>query len=342
MSIQWVPKKVINKSRVDELLLRTVSTNQFTNYGPNTQHLEGLIREKLGVEDSKAVVCVSNGTAALHALVAAICMKKDCQLTWSTQSFTFPSSAQGYLQDVNIVDIDKDGGIDLEQVQTDGIIVTNVLGNIVDIDKYTQWCEQHGKIVIFDNAATPYTFYKGINSINYGTGSTISFHHTKPVGFGEGGAVIVDIEYEFDLRRCINFGIDNEISTPWHKAASNYKLSDLSSIYIIQHLERLESIVEHHKKLYKYFITNLPDAVTIFPNFSNTVPFVACFCILSPNFTINTIQKLREHNVYSRKYYTPLINSSQAMQVYNNILCIPCTIDMTTTDIDYIFSLLFD
>ena len=342
MSIEWVPKKHINQSRVDELISHTISTNQFTNYGPNTRRLEELIREKLVVNDNKAVVCVSNGTVALYALVAAIRMKKKHNITWSTQSFTFPASAQGYLQDVSIIDIDKDGGIDLEKVDTDGIIVTNVFGNVVNIDKYTQWCEQHGKILIFDNAATPYTFYKGCNSINYGTGSTISFHHTKPIGFGEGGAVIVDKEYEFDLRRCINFGIDNELHTPWHRLGSNYKISDLCSIYIIQYLDRLESIVEHHQKLYKYFVSKLPNTIKIFPNFSDTVPFTACFCILSPSFTVDTVQRLRKYNIYSRKYYAPLVNSTQAQNMYDNILCVPCTIDMSTKDIDYIIDILFN
>ena len=54
----------------------------------------------------------------------------------------------------------------------------------------------NNKFLIFDNAATPFTYYKGKSCCNYGHGSTISFHHTKPLGFGEGGAIIVDKKYE--------------------------------------------------------------------------------------------------------------------------------------------------
>ena len=81
-----------------------------------------------------------------------------------------------------IIDIDNDGGLDISKIpkETDGIIVTNIFGNIVDIEKYITYCNKNNIILLFDNAATPYTFYKGKNCVNYGTGSIISFHHTKP------------------------------------------------------------------------------------------------------------------------------------------------------------------
>ena len=97
-----------------------------------------------------------------------------------------------------IVDIDEGGGLDLSKVpaDSDGIIVTNIFGNVVDIDKYVEWAEKNKKFLVFDNAATAYTFYKGKNSCNYGSGSILSFHHTKPFGFGEGGCIVIDKKYE--------------------------------------------------------------------------------------------------------------------------------------------------
>ena len=68
------------------------------------------------------------------------------------------------------------------------------------------------------------TFYKGRNSCNYGNGSIISFHHTKPFGFGEGGAIIIDSKYEEGARRLINFGISNEKKLKWFKMWTGYHL----------------------------------------------------------------------------------------------------------------------
>ena len=37
-------------------------------------------------------------------------------IQWATQSFTFPPSAQSNLKNVEIVDIDLEGGLDLNQI----------------------------------------------------------------------------------------------------------------------------------------------------------------------------------------------------------------------------------
>ena len=139
----------------------------------------------------------------MHALTSAFALEtdsdSDSEMRWVTQSFTFPPSAQGPLSTAQIVDINEKFSLDLDQLDPetlDGIIVTNIFGNVVDISKYVDWSNRHRKFLVFDNAATPYTFYKGSNSCNYGNGSIISFHHTKPLGFGEGGAIIVDKKYE--------------------------------------------------------------------------------------------------------------------------------------------------
>jgi dTDP-4-amino-4,6-dideoxygalactose transaminase len=95
---------------------------------------------------------------------------------------------------------------------------------VVDIDKYTLWTKKYNKILIFDNAATAYTFYKGKNCLNYGNGCIISFHHTKPFGFGEGGAIIVDKKYEHSIKCLNNFGIDLT-DKYWVKEGNNYNMS---------------------------------------------------------------------------------------------------------------------
>ena len=72
------------------------------------------------------------------------------------------------------------------------VIATNCFGHLQDLNYITTQALNHDKILIFDNAATPYSFYKGTNSCNLGVGSFVSFHHTKPIGFGEGGIAIID------------------------------------------------------------------------------------------------------------------------------------------------------
>lgn len=336
--VSWVPKKQINYDEVKLLLEDSQKTNQFTNGGPNVKRLENTVRELLEIEDTKSVICVSNGTHALYAVVAAFELYDKKELSFTSQSFTFPASVQGYLKNSQIVDIDSEGGLDLNLVgDCDGIIVTNIFGNVVDIDKYVDWANENKKYLIFDNAATSYTKYKGINSCNFGNASTISFHHTKPIGFGEGGCIIIDSKYEDSVRRVINFGFEKIPVPIWNKVGSNYKMSDVQAVFILQYLSNFKSIVEKHKELAEYLFTKT--LYISFPNQSSATPFLSCFCLLVDDSEIK-LKKLIQNEIHARKYYVPLEDTPIANEVYSKIICIPCTVDMSYSDVDKIIELL--
>jgi dTDP-4-amino-4,6-dideoxygalactose transaminase len=347
----WIPKKNIDTDLVNKLLEKSLESNHFTNNGPNVVLLESFIRDKFKINDDKSVIVVTNGAVALHSLTSGIQYTENRTIQWATQSFTFPPSAQSNLSNVEIIDIDKEGGIDLESLDksTNGIIVTNIFGNVVDIDKYTEWAKINNKFLIFDNAATSYTFYKGKNCVNYGNGCIISFHHTKPFGFGEGGAIIVDKKYEKAIRCLNNFGI-GLTDEYWVKEGNNNKMSDISAVYILQFLiNNFDKIVSHHNDLYKYVnekikkITEEEGNVLkwkLFPSFHYSDIIVpSCLCLLFDNYDDNIRLKLLENGIYSRKYYYPLKNTKVACDIFDSILCISFTTETTKEDIDAIFEL---
>ena len=347
----WVPNKSINKDIVDKLFEKSLETNHFTNNGPNVQLLELFIRDKFKIDDDKSVIVVTNGAVALHSITSGIQYTENKTIQWATQSFTFPPSAQSSLSNVEIVDIDKDGGIDLKLIDksTNGIIVTNIFGNVVDIDKYTEWAKTNNKFLIFDNAASAYTFYKDKNCLNYGNGCIISFHHTKPFGFGEGGAIIVDKKYENAIRCLNNFGIGLTEHEYWVKEGNNNKMSDISAVYILQFLmNNFDKIVSHHDDMYRYVKEKIKKTREegnefkwkLFPSFhEDNIIVPSCLCILFDNYDDNIRLKLLENNIYCRKYYYPLKNTKIACEIFDSILCITFTTEMTKDNIYEIFEI---
>lgn len=350
----WVPNKSIDTLLVNKLLEKSLETNHFTNNGPNVMLLELFIKKKFKVEDDKCVIAVTNGAVALHSLTSGIQYTESTSIKWATQSFTFPPSAQSNLSNVEIIDIDKDGGIDLDLIDSsvNGIIVTNIFGNVVDIDKYIEWANKNNNFLVFDNAATAYTFYKGKNCLNYGNGCIISFHHTKPFGFGEGGAIIVDKKYEKAIRCLNNFGI-GLTENYWVKEGNNNKMSDISAVYILQFLmNNFDSIVSHHYGMYNYFKEKVLKEKSegtlkwkLFPSFHddniNTSDIIvpSCLCILLENYDDNIRLKLLENNIFCRKYYYPLKDTKVACEIFESILCISFTTETTKEDLDKIFDL---
>lgn len=345
--IKWLANKKINYEKVDYLFNSTIKSQQFTNNGPNVQLLENTIRKLYGIDDNKAIVAVCNGSIAIQLLAKAIDIYHKKNIKWCTQSFTFPPSVQMNLSDTEIIDIDLEGGINLEEVNDtiEGLIITNVFGNVVNIDKYENFCKKYNKYLIFDNAATHYTFYKNKNCLNYGIGSSISFHHTKPMGFGEGGAIIINKEYENILRSLINFGygIEENFSI-YSNYGTNGKMSDISAIYIIQYLEdNLKKITDKHQQLFNYLESKLNNNFQLYPSFHDkNKNCVSCFCLLFKNYEISKkIEKiLTENNIFCRKYYYPLKETKNTVYLYNKILCLPCNIDINENDIDNLIQLI--
>jgi dTDP-4-amino-4,6-dideoxygalactose transaminase len=101
--INWLSNKKINNKKVNKLLQISLKENKLTNYGPNVQLLENIIRDKFKINENKAIICVANGSVALHSLSSAINYFEKKNIKWATQSFTFPPSAQSNLNNVKII-----------------------------------------------------------------------------------------------------------------------------------------------------------------------------------------------------------------------------------------------
>ena len=124
-------------------------------------------------------------------------------------------------------------------------------------------------------------------------------------------------------------------------------MSEISAIYIIQHLEEnFEYIKAKHTQLYSYFknkISLIPNCnFHLFHSFhdSDEKIILSCFSILFNNYNDECRIKLIDRNIECRKYYHPLQNTVNALNIYNNILCIPCTVDMDFEDIEKIIDII--
>jgi dTDP-4-amino-4,6-dideoxygalactose transaminase len=339
--IKWVPNKSPDFNNIKSYLDDSIKNNHFTNYGPCVKKLEQRLHDILEIDNDRSVIIVDNGTSAIHAIISTL-NRLEQNIHWHTQAFTFPASAQGPLSNVSICDIDSDGGLDLNEIDngstnvSNGLIVTNLFGYLLDINKYLDWERNTNGYLIFDNAATPYSFYNGKNCLNYGLASIISLHHTKPLGFGEGGAIIIKKTHETLVRQCLNFGFDE--NRKWHSYGSNYKMSDLAAAGIISYLDNFTNIISKHKELYlnfKNMISDMP--CKLLSNYSSSTPFVACFFVIFEENVLNS--NILKHindifpNVELKKYYQPLVSKPNSNKLYENSLCFPCHKDLTDNDL---------
>jgi dTDP-4-amino-4,6-dideoxygalactose transaminase len=324
--IPYIQRKSINHVRINELLAICESKNHYTNAGPVKALLEDKIGQMICLPANKRVLCVANGTIALHALIAYY-DKLNCRtLRWVTPSFTFPSCLMNH-SNTRVVDIDPTTyTLHATAIQdADGIIITNLFGSVVDFD-VSQFPD---KIVIYDNASSFMSKTEdGINICLLGDASFGSLHHTKFLGFGEGGFMVVDDTMYDDMQALCGFGF--RLGARTHDvAASNYKMSDVAAAYILQHLESYD-LDRHqaHQDLFRHSLTN----AELFNDSSNV--FYGNIPVVFKNPIEPSV--FRNLGIEANKYYNPLADFPNSKNLYDRIINFPLNEDMTCDEILFI------
>lgn len=342
--ISWVPKKTINIDNINNNILECVKTKHFTNNGKNVQLTQEKIKKIFKIDQDKEVLMTSNGAMGLNCLISGLNIKFNKKLRWVVQSFTFPCSTQGNLIDSIIIDIDENMGPNINELnekinEYDGIVITNCFGTSVNIKLYEDFCKTHNKLLIFDNAASPLTYYENKNHINYGDGCMVSLHHTKPIGFGEGGFIVFKKEFLEFMEKALCFGYSTMNRYLYNMYANNYKMSEIACIYISDYLNNIDDINNHHITMINYFISeikknNIDNKIKLFPNYTNysnclmaTIPIIFNNIVSTDLFINNQIE--------AKKYYYPLGNNcSNSIDLFNKIICLPLNTDVTFQTID--------
>jgi len=324
--INYIGEKNINFEIIKTYLEISKKEKKYTNNGPIKNMLEKKLEDILQLNNKK-VLCVSNGTAALQS-VMFLCKKKNIK-TWAIPAYTFPSALVGNIFDVKIFDISKDTyTLDLNKIiDFDGVILTNLFGTYSNLEETVDFCKRWNIALVYDNAASPLSKYKGINICNFGDYCIGSLHHTKYLGYGEGGFVVCNKEEYNILNSLSNFGYPNY--TELGNYSSNYKMSDISAAFILTHINsfNLKSYINIQNKLIKKIgknnIFNYNDEVIY-----NSLPVL----FTSPK----NKEYFQNKNIIVNKYYYPLNeNMKNANHIYERIINFPLHDTLTNKDITH-------
>lgn len=319
-SLCYVEDKSIDLNLIGEFLSESQRANHWTNFGPLSRRLELEIAERLALADNLRVVMCASGSAAMHALINLHETLANKKLRWVTSSFGFYSSIQGPLQGAKVVDCDRNGMLDLKKLDPnscDGLVVTNTFGQMSDLTEYYRYAATHGKIVCVDAALA-------FGSHIHGANECISFHHTKPWGFGEGGCAIVAAEHEELFRNLINFG--HTIGREINRRAINGKISDVSCAFGLGRMQQMKKLESEYLHQYNRIVDIGCNAgldvlanVVEHPGIPASVPFL----------TPNPLVDFKHPILPTGRYYHPLADTPQANDIYSRIINVPCHVNMS-------------
>jgi len=253
-----------------EHIFRAITTGQVGGNQTYSLKCQALIEQTLGVK--KALVTTSC-THALEMCALLLQIKPGDEVI--VPSFTFVSTANAFaLQGARIVfaDIRPDTlNLDEERLEqlisrkTKAIVVVHYAGVGCEMEAIRKIASQHNIPVVEDNAHGLFGKYRGRWLGTFGTLATQSFHETKNITCGEGGALLVNdtglIERAEILRekgtnrsRFFRGQVDKYT---WVDIGSSYVMSDVLAAFLYAQLEVWQNIQAQRRRIWDYYDENL-------------------------------------------------------------------------------------
>src|SRR4029077_15533207 len=145
--------------------------------------------------------------------------------------------------------------------RTKAIVVVHYAGVACEMDTICAIARRHQVAIVEDNAHGLFARYKGRYTGTFGDLATQSFHETKNVTCGEGGALVVNdpalvdralIVREKGTNRSQFFRGQVDKYT-WVDIGSSYLPSDLLAAFLLAQLEARHEIQKKRRRIWEYY-----------------------------------------------------------------------------------------
>lgn len=255
-------------------------------------------------------------------------------------SYTFVSSANAFVLRGGVpvfVDIRPDTlNIDERQIEqaiterTRAIVPVHYAGVGCDMDAIMAIAKRHGLLVIEDAAQGIMASYRGRPLGSIGHFGALSFHETKNIISGEGGALLIndpvfieraEIIREKGTNRSKFFRGEVDKYT-WVDIGSSFLPSELVAAFLLAQMEEADAILDRRLKLWEYYHGRFAglEAAGVLRR-----PAIPADClhnahmyyIILPDRSARTclIDSLKERGIHSVFHYVPLHSSPMGRRV---------------------------
>ena len=211
--------------------------------------------------------------------------------------------------------------------KTKAIIPVHYAGIGCEMDMIMEIASRHGIPVVEDNAHGLFGKYRGKYLGTFGSLATQSFHETKNITCGEGGALLINEKRYLDRAEIIREkgtnraqffrGEVNKYS--WEDIGSSYVMSDVLAAFLYGQLENWKKIQRKRKLIWDRYNNELIDWAK---RRDIQTPFVPKHCeqayhmyyLILPTVTERSkfIDKLKANNITAVFHYLPLNQSPLA------------------------------
>lgn len=265
----------------------TIMFSKVTPVGSEMQHIQDVIQSgKLSGNGKYTALCeqfleeyygckvllVTSCTHALEMAALLIDVKPNDEIIMP--SFTFVSTANAFIlrgAKIVFVDVDSNGNMNLEALKmkisskTRAVVNVHYAGWSCVPEQLKQICNDNNVLLIEDAAQSLGSRYKESPLGTLGELSTISFHDTKNIVAGEGGALLIRnqkyLERAYYLRekgtnrKQFHQGLVDKYT--WVSMGSSYEMPELSAAFLYGQLNGMDKIISRRKEIWDFYYQSL-------------------------------------------------------------------------------------
>ncbi|MBA2537319.1 MAG: DegT/DnrJ/EryC1/StrS family aminotransferase [Actinobacteria bacterium] len=235
--------------REEELVLEALRSGRLA-LGPMLERFEQALAERV---EAPYVAAVSSGTAGLHLGVRILGIGAGDEVV--TSPFSFVASANCILYEGAspvFVDVDPSTlNLDPRAVEaaitprTKAILPIDIFGYPAELSELQAIAERHGLAILEDACEALGAGYRGRPIGSFGHPTVFAFYPNKQMTTGEGGAVALASEEEWNLVKSLsNQGRSDSGEWLTHtRLGYNYRLDELSAALGLAQLEKLDRVL---------------------------------------------------------------------------------------------------
>jgi dTDP-4-amino-4,6-dideoxygalactose transaminase len=254
------------QGREFDYIAEAIQRGSISGNGTFTKQAEAALGE---LHDGSTALLTTSCTHALEMSARLLDLQPGDEVI--VPSFTFVSTASSFMWNGAVpvfadsrhdtLNVDPDEVERLISSRTKAICIVHYAGVGSEPQAFVDLASRHGLTLIEDNAHGLGGDYDGKRLGTFGAMSTLSFHETKNITCGEGGALILNDpalveraeilrEKGTDRSRFLRGHVDKYT---WVDVGSSWVLSDMLAAVLLAQLERFDDIQSHRMHLWSRY-----------------------------------------------------------------------------------------
>lgn len=337
------------------------ASKQLTNSGPFHQQLEQALRDYLGVPH---IALFTNGTIALVTALQALRVTGEV----ITTPYSFVATAHSLLWNgIRPVFVDIDPvtlNLDPDRIEaaitphTTAIMPVHCYGHPCDVERIQKIADNYGLKVIYDAAHAFGVHGREGSILNHGDLSVLSFHATKVFNTFEGGAIVCqDAKTKQRIDHLKNFGFVDEVTVV--APGINGKMSEIMAAFGLLQLRGIDAALQKRRAVDSRYRSALADVrgISCLPVREGRANYAYFPILVGAGYPLSRdglYEKLRDHNIFARRYFYPLIsdfpmyrgmpsaapaNLPVAKAAAEQVICLPIHPDLAEEEVDAVIAL---